>query len=367
MSHDTRFNKLGSEIFFENLARQLSLIDGCEVHIFRGFSECNSTETDGSLIFHNFKMINIPFIRTYYFLIKAIKRIKKLELQGTFEWKILIGGGVGFVARKIKRGNIAFYPSDFARVEYIYTKGSRHSFMKYFFFKMVELGEKVAINRSNLVILTTSHQLSEFSRIWPTKSKLGILLPLGITSEWFNTNLNRVDCEGNSSFIFVGAGERRLLPLFINSLQELRKKGYHVTGIIVREPEDKVMQLVGTNQANIKVYNNVSTETMMELYRQSIALVVPSMREGFCLPIVEAGSQWVPTIASDLPQFHDIIENNKSGILIQGYQLEQWTASMEKLIVDKKLLQDLRQGARKKAEAFNLYNISERLYEELRK
>ncbi|MEM0135038.1 MAG: glycosyltransferase [Thermoplasmatales archaeon] len=239
--------------------------------------------------------------------------------------------------------------------------------MNYFFFKMVELGEKVAINRSNLVILTTSHQLSEFSRIWPTKSKLGILLPLGITSEWFNTNLNRVDCEGNSSFIFVGAGERRLLPLFINSLQELRKKGYHVTGIIVREPEDKVMQLVGTNQANIKVYNNVSTETMMELYRQSIALVVPSMREGFCLPIVEAGSQWVPTIASDLPQFHDIIENNKSGILIQGYQLEQWTASMEKLIVDKKLLQDLRQGARKKAEAFNLYNISERLYEELRK
>lgn len=367
MSHDTRVNKLGSEIFAENLARQISLIDGCEVHIIRGFSERNSIETDGPLIYHNFKTINIPFIRTYYFLLKAIKRMEKLELQNIFEWKILIGGGVGFVARKIKQGKIAFYPSDFARVEYNYTKGTNNSFLNYFFFKLLERGEKVAISHSNLVILTTSHQLSEFSRIWPTESRLGIVLPIGISPEWFNTDVNRVDYEGNFGFIFVGAGKRRLMPLFINCLQELGKRGYHVTGIVVRESKDKVMQLVNTNQINIKVYNNTDTETMMELYRQSIALVVPSIREGFCLPIVEAGSQWVPTIASDLPQFHDTIEDYKSGILIEDYRLEQWTAIMEKLIVDKTLLSSLRQGARKKAEAFNLRNIGKNLYEELRK
>lgn len=367
MSHDTRVKKLGSEIFAENLARQVSLIDGCEVHIIRGFSERNSTDTDGTLIYHNFKTINIPFIRSYYFLLKAKKRMEKLELQDIFEWKILIGGGVGFIARKIKQGNIAFYPSDFARVEYNYTKGANNSFMNYFFFKILERGEKVAISHSNLVILTTLHQLSEFSRIWPTESRLGIVLPLGISPEWFNTEVNRDNYEGNSSFIFIGAGKRRLMPLFINCLQELGKKGYHVTGIIVRESKDKVMQLVNTNQINIKVYNNINNETMMELYRQSIALVVPSIREGFCLPIVEAGSQWVPTIASDLPQFHDIIEDYKSGILIEGYQLEQWTAIMEKLIVDKTMLSTLRQGVRRKVEAFNLYNIGKSLYEELGK
>ena len=117
----------------------------------------------------------------------------------------------------------------------------------------------------------------------------------------------------------------------------------------MRESKDNVLKLLDNDKTFIKVYGNVSTETMMELYRQAIALVVPSIREAFCLPIVEAGSQWVPTIASDLPQFHDIIDNGKSGILVEGYQVERWASNMERLIMDKILLRGLKDGARKKS------------------
>ena len=367
ISHDTRINKLGSEIFAENLGISLSYIDGIAVDIFRGFSYSNSSEVDRGVIFHNFKTFNIPFIGTYYSMFKMIKKLNYLENRKVFDWKILIGGGVGFIAKKIKNGKIAFYVIDFANKEYSKTKIVSNSLLTRIFYYLVERGEAIAINSASLVILITSYQLSEFSEMWPTKLDNGIFLPIGLDNEWYNKNENLINVKDEGLFIYIGAGERRILSLFIKSLQALKHKGYQISGIIIREKDEKVKNLLQSDPIDLKLYNDISTKQLMEFYSRSIALIIPSVREGFCLPIIEAGSQGTTTIASNLPQFRDLIENNQSGILIEGYSPENWLSAMEKLMLDKKFMERLSNGAKQKATDFKINDIAKTLYDKLKR
>ena len=50
----------------------------------------------------------------------------------------------------------------------------------------------------------------------------------------------------------------------------------------------------------------VTIERLAELYRGAVALVMPSLEEGFGLPVIEAMACGTPAIASDIPVFREI-------------------------------------------------------------
>jgi len=55
------------------------------------------------------------------------------------------------------------------------------------------------------------------------------------------------------------------------------------------------------------IYREGLTDTDLgDLYRSACALVLPSIYEGFGLPIIEAMSQRLPVICSDLPVFREV-------------------------------------------------------------
>jgi|GEM_PF-3101092 len=51
---------------------------------------------------------------------------------------------------------------------------------------------------------------------------------------------------------------------------------------------------------------SISDAELQDVYSQAIALVVPSWKEGFCLPILEAQAFGVPVIVSDLPVLREV-------------------------------------------------------------
>jgi glycosyltransferase involved in cell wall biosynthesis len=53
----------------------------------------------------------------------------------------------------------------------------------------------------------------------------------------------------------------------------------------------------------------VSDAKLADLYSHAGALVCPSLMEGFGLPALEALSHGCPVIASDIPVFHEILED----------------------------------------------------------
>jgi len=62
----------------------------------------------------------------------------------------------------------------------------------------------------------------------------------------------------------------------------------------------------------------------------------PSREEAFGINVCEAMERGIPTVATDVGGFREIIENGVSGILLPGEQPEQWAAILRPLLVDQR-------------------------------
>ncbi len=356
MAHDTKYYKLGSEIYAENLAKELSKI-GNEIHIFRGFSKEDNVVKLNNMYINNLHSKNIPFLGSYFTLKKSLKMFHKAEYSGKFDWIITIGAGVAFISKRLRKRKLAFFISEITMDEYKEIKSFRIKIKKALFYYLLNIGEKRGIKYSKIILCNTKYQINKLNNIYNNISNKLIYNPSGLSEEWFADE----NMTYGSKFIFVGAGERRNVELFIKALIILNEKGYNVSGVVVREDEYKIKKLIEGYNVIIEIYNNIDVKDLMQKYRESVALIMPTYKEAFCLPIVEAGSQWVPTIASALPEFAELIENEKSGILINNFEVNTWVKWMEKLLNDREYLKNMKIEARKKAENFKLSKIANNL------
>lgn len=371
MSHDTSNYKLGGEIFAENLSQELGKL-GNEVHIFRGFSSRNKTFDSDEVRIHNFAQMNLPFIGSYSALRKMMKSLKEEELSGRFDWIIMIGGGTAIVSNKLRTRNLAFYIIDTARNEFKAIKKqwlpiSCTTLKMHLFFSLISIGEKRGIKYSKFVICISRFQIDEIRNIYHIDNEKILFLPLGLPDLWYEEQTRPITgIKTPINFIYFGAGKRRDLDLFLASLKNLKEEGFNVSGTVVRANSEEILKLKNIRDLDIQIYNNISHESLVDLYSNSLALVVPSYREGFCLPVIEAASQSIPTIASDLPQLHDLVTNNETGILIDNYLPENWVSAMRKLITDKTFYCKLKTGAKEKAVQFRLREIAIKLNKNLK-
>ena len=91
------------------------------------------------------------------------------------------------------------------------------------------------------------------------------------------------------------------------------------------------------------------------VYRRAAAVLMPSEREGFGLPLVEAMACGTPVVASDLPVFREV--GGEAPVYRDGRDLEGWVAAVDRLLRDR---QDAREwrgrrlAALERAEAFSL-------------
>src|SRR5262249_21426508 len=125
--------------------------------------------------------------------------------------------------------------------------------------------------------------------------------------EEFTTIRQRLKLEGKY-FLFVGTQEpRKNLPALLKAFAEL--------------PSDAVIVLAGPEgwqtepwrafiNDRVRIAGYVSKKELRALYQNAMALVMPSLEEGFGLPILEAMASQTPVIASDIPVFREIGGNS---------------------------------------------------------
>ena len=77
--------------------------------------------------------------------------------------------------------------------------------------------------------------------------------------------------------------------------------------ILVGQKDYFYQRLEAENQSdNIIFYGKASDKELAELYSNAIALVAPSLMEGFGLPVLEAMSLKCLVVVSDIPAFREI-------------------------------------------------------------
>ncbi|KGR90032.1 hypothetical protein CD30_13725 [Ureibacillus massiliensis 4400831 = CIP 108448 = CCUG 49529] len=142
----------------------------------------------------------------------------------------------------------------------------------------------------------------------------------------------------NPYFIYVGNKKRyKNANIIVESIIKLRSKGYKIDLVLVGDFEDYHLDF-------IHIKRNISKEELYGLYEFAIALLYPSLCEGFGLPLVEAMSKGLPIIASNRGPIFEVVGD--AGVIIEPSEKE-FTNAMEQLLLDKELLVEL------KAKSFN--------------
>lgn len=101
----------------------------------------------------------------------------------------------------------------------------------------------------------------------------------------------------------------------------------------------------------VKFLDYVPYEQLPILINQAIALVYPSLWEGFGLPILEAMACGTPVITSNLSSLAEIAQD--SAILVNPYAVEEITQALQSVAQDETMRSHLRQASLNRTHSFS--------------
>lgn len=143
---------------------------------------------------------------------------------------------------------------------------------------------------------------------------------------WLNTNskniLDKYSIEPFTYFFFIGSlSKRKNLKFLLETFIEA-KKNYLIdikTKLILAGQSwwgsSEIKDLISKN-LGILTLGYLDDESIVELYRNCKALVFPSLYEGFGMPIIEAMSQNIPIIISNIPTSVELNEKHNNQMFI---------------------------------------------------
>jgi glycosyltransferase involved in cell wall biosynthesis len=158
-----------------------------------------------------------------------------------------------------------------------------------------------------------------------------VQLPLFVSSAAAASEQSVGEASEEPFFLFVGRlekvkGLQTLIPVF----RHYRKAKLLVAGRGTYEPE---LREVAKDSVNIRFLGHLSERPLQALYRQAVAVIVPSICfEVFPLVILEAFRQQTPAIVRNLGGMPEIIAESNGGFV---YATEgELVAAMDRLLAD---------------------------------
>jgi glycosyltransferase involved in cell wall biosynthesis len=197
---------------------------------------------------------------------------------------------------------------------------------------------KLAFKRAKHIISisqSTKHEIVKFFNI--NKEKIKVIY-CGF-NKISNLSAEKVNLEFNKYFLFIGTIKERknilgLVKAFI-ILNKLKPKYY---SLVIAGKHDKnseyfknILKLIKYNKLENQILftGHINDEQLKYLYQNSIALVFPSLLEGFGLPILEAMDCGVPVITSNFSSLAEVAD--KAAILVDPYDNQDICDNMLKV------------------------------------
>ncbi|PWT92102.1 MAG: hypothetical protein C5B54_04085 [Acidobacteria bacterium] len=141
-------------------------------------------------------------------------------------------------------------------------------------------------------------------------------------------------------FLFVGAAEpRKNIPQLLAAFRRAKLDA----DLILAGPEGwKLSDVMANSGPRVRWTGYISRQNLRALYQQALALLLPSVEEGFGLPIIEAMACETPILASDIPVFHEIaqdaflpIDTNDTNLFAEGLRQIYEQEELRKQLIEK--------------------------------
>ena len=194
-----------------------------------------------------------------------------------------------------------------------------------------KLLEKIYVHSRFVAI----HTVSEASR--DDLVKFGVKKPIYVIHNAIPVKEAETTKINQYQFVYVG----RLvfyknIQVVINAVILLKEKFPKINLIIIGKGpyRNKLEKLMKQNnlQENITFKGHVSDDEKNKLISSSQALVFPSLFEGFGLVILEAFMQKKPVLVSDVRPLSDIVEHEKTGLVIPAHDEKEWAKAIERIL-----------------------------------
>lgn len=220
----------------------------------------------------------------------------------------------------------------------------------------------MAVRHSDRIISVSEHTAKDLEREFPyARNKIRIIkegvtlfdeAPSSVDSLEWAARLNR------PYILFVGTLEpRKNLDRLIAAYAQLPNETRDIADLVIVggkgwgrvDPED-LSRHHGVSH-RVKVLGYVTDAQLFFLYRNALFLAMPSLYEGFGLPLLEAMSTGVPVLTSKTSSMPEVAGG--AAILVDPENIESISIGLRKLLVDKALRGLLREAGRKRACLFS--------------
>jgi len=202
-------------------------------------------------------------------------------------------------------------------------------------------GVKNSLIKSDQIIAVSHSTKESIIKYFPeTENKIAIIYN-GISKEFLNVPLKT---KKEKFFLFVGArNEYKNFNLLLEAFSKFHKKNNEYKLYVVGENnktrvyEKMVYQSLGISDV-VKDFGPISQEQLIGLMQCTSAVIIPSLSEGFNLPMIEAFACGAYVLSSDIPVSREIgkefalfFENNKFSLLDVMSNIGNLDFSEEKL------------------------------------
>lgn len=216
----------------------------------------------------------------------------------------------------------------------------------------------ISVRRANTLV-TVSQSSKNAIESYFHVSDVKVISPGSSLHERFQTTNTKTKLEPGY-FLFVGTLEprknlHRLIEAYAALDQGIRKKRKLVIagefGWGERYFSEKAQHCLNTD---VEFLGRVSDEELSSLYEHALCLVMPSLYEGFGIPLLEAMSYGKPILTSNNSSMPEVA--GKAGILVNPNSIVDIKLGLERMATDNKLVKQLSRDALKQSHKFNWHH-----------
>jgi len=109
----------------------------------------------------------------------------------------------------------------------------------------------------------------------------------------------------------------------------------------------------------------VTRQTLAVEYRSAHCFCLPTVQEGFGLVFAEAMAAGLPVVACRAAAVPEIVEDRRTGLLVNPRRPDELAAALETTLTDTKLSEEFGRTAARRVEAFGLEPVARRFLEAL--
>jgi glycosyltransferase involved in cell wall biosynthesis len=213
------------------------------------------------------------------------------------------------------------------------------------------------------VVTDSAFSASEISRAYGIPSERVVVIPLGVHRAFGagdpNLPLELPTNVTEPFLLHVGdLHERRNLTVVVDALLEARRHfgAAAATSLVLAGVDRGVGEGLCTMAAEagapdaVVALGAVEEDRIHALYRGALALVYPSLYEGFGLPLVEAMASGTPVLASHEASMPEVLGG--AGVLLDPRDVSAWRDAIIRLVNDDTLRDDLRARGLARAATF---------------